>query len=618
MTALPEPLKPWAGVLQLFPDELAVGLGSWLPRLALAIGPLRARAEEGFDEPDGFDGLSRRGPYERLLPAEWALAQEFPEEFTRRAASGEHAFFRLAFRSPAGQRRCLALVDSGPSQLGTPRLAHLAALVVLERRAQEARAEFLWGVLQQPPGRCLTGISASSVEHWMQSRSALEPVATHYEGWQRFFGNEVPDDELWMIGGERVRKLSSASALVVHDSEEPSLRVDVRPRGSSARQVCLALPSDELCTRLIRDPLRREAASTHTTRPTSKLLFIASGSRLLYCTAPDQLMLHVIPGAPGVGGASQTVNLPKGEQLLAVGWDRGLVTVGQQGTAEHWNWYSKSALLRGQGAWHLHASNSHPAMGKPPDLGSCLASGWFVTARGDLVGVEDNRTYRVASLNVAAVAVGRQRLVAVIRGEDEARIDVYPSVPGATLAVAAPTPQVAQRGAVRVQLFPAAREKVMSFSLDGSVSENGGKFHVRGVGPRAPIVFGFDNLSPLGVLVALGLSDGRWRVVQLRPTPQVVDLVLPEGATVIGAAQTGAQDNDAPGVLAIEKDGRTVTLFLGKTQRRLVRASARIINSTVSHFSSHLSMETEDGQLSVYSLRREQMVLRLNTSGSPR
>jgi hypothetical protein len=98
----------------------------------------------------------------------------------------------------------------------------------------------------------------------------------------------------------------------------------------------------------------------------------------------------------------------------------------------------------------------------------------------------------------------------------------------------------------------------------------------------------------------------------------VVDLVLPEGATVIGAAQTGAQDHDAPGVLAIEKDGRTISLFLGKTQRRLVRASGRIVNSTVSHFSSHLAMETEDGQLSVYSLRRQQMVLRLNTSGDAR
>src|SRR5688572_8857308 len=204
MSELPRPLQRWTQALALFPRHLALELGAWLPRLHGALGPMRARSAAGTDEPDGFDGLTRRGPYERLLAAEWALAEEHPDEFARRATSGEHAFFRLAFRAPSGQRRCLVLLDSGPSQLGTPRLAHLAALVVLEQRAAEARSEFLWGVMQQPPGRFLTGITQSAVEHWMRARTPEEPTPEDLLEWREAFGRIEPDDELWVLGGRRI------------------------------------------------------------------------------------------------------------------------------------------------------------------------------------------------------------------------------------------------------------------------------------------------------------------------------------------------------------------------------------------------------------------------------
>jgi hypothetical protein len=581
MTTLPDPLKPWSAALQLFPHELAVGLGAWLPRLAMALGPLRTNADEGHDEPDGFDGLTRKGPYERLLPAEWALADAFPDEFNRRAASGEHAFFRLAFRSPAGDRRCLALLDSGPSQLGTPRLAHLAALVVLERRAREAKAEFLWGVLQQPPGRCLTRIDASAVHHWLLSRCATEPSEDDAGGWRAFFGPAKTGDELWLIGGHRVSRLAPTSALVVREAERSSLEVDVRPRAQAARKVSLPLPSDELCTRLIRDPLRREAPLGKARPPESNLCFVGGATRLAWLTPGGELVVQVVPGAPGEAAPAKTFRPPPGEQLVAIGWDRGLVTVTQQGTALRWNWYSKRGGLRGQGAWHLHASDSHPALGRPRMLGECLPSGWLVTARGELVCTELNRTYRVMSLRAAGVIAPRQRLVAVTLGTGEARVEWNPPMAGE------------KPGDNRVRLQSAE------------------------LSSEASVVFGFDQLSRLGVIAAVSLGNGRWQVARLLEGPKLFQRIAPVGSTVVGVTMAQNDSLHEPGLLAIEADGQTLSAFFGDTVRRVLRMETRITRCAVSAHSSHVALQTADDMLSLYSLRRQQMVLRLRCGDDP-
>ncbi len=74
-------------------------------------------------------------------------------EFFRRAASREQLFHRLLCREPAGIRRSVVLLDAGPFQLGAPRLAQMAALVVFARRAAQGRADLSWGVLQDPHRR---------------------------------------------------------------------------------------------------------------------------------------------------------------------------------------------------------------------------------------------------------------------------------------------------------------------------------------------------------------------------------------------------------------------------------------------------------------------------------
>ena len=56
-------------------------------------------------------------------------------EFSRRAATGEHAFFQIARRAPAHAMSSVAILDAGPLGLGAPRIAHLATLIVLAARA---------------------------------------------------------------------------------------------------------------------------------------------------------------------------------------------------------------------------------------------------------------------------------------------------------------------------------------------------------------------------------------------------------------------------------------------------------------------------------------------------
>ena len=97
---LPPALAQWTGYLRIFPEEVILALGPIIQRVSMLIGSPQPRFNEQVGEPDGFDGLSRRGTYERLLLSEWMLADELEDEFMRRAVMGEHLFLNRARSSP--------------------------------------------------------------------------------------------------------------------------------------------------------------------------------------------------------------------------------------------------------------------------------------------------------------------------------------------------------------------------------------------------------------------------------------------------------------------------------------------------------------------------------------
>ena len=206
---LPPSLSPWAVLLQIFPHDLALAVAPLVQRLDAALGP-QHNAHRSSGEPDGFDGLARRGSPERLLLSEWLLAEEMPDEFLRRAASGEQAFLQMARREPAVARACVALFDAGPGQIGAPRLAQIAALVVLARRAMDASTPFFWGVLQHSAGALQQEITAHNVELFLAARSAHEASAETLRDWKIFLlsQNETRENAaIWIVGGSRLRDL---------------------------------------------------------------------------------------------------------------------------------------------------------------------------------------------------------------------------------------------------------------------------------------------------------------------------------------------------------------------------------------------------------------------------
>ncbi|MER6361739.1 hypothetical protein [Kitasatospora sp. NPDC001527] len=177
---LPAPLASWAGSLSALSPELAAALGPLLRRLDTLVGA-REPVADGPGEPDGVGGIGRAGRPDHLLPAEWLLAEEHPEEFLRRYVDRELLYLAPEFTTPAVRGRTVAMVDAGPSQAGAGRLVQLAALLVLHRRAAARGGELLVGVLGDEPVHWFGGEPAELLPAWLAARRTAEPTPEDVE-----------------------------------------------------------------------------------------------------------------------------------------------------------------------------------------------------------------------------------------------------------------------------------------------------------------------------------------------------------------------------------------------------------------------------------------------------
>jgi hypothetical protein len=304
MTILPEALAGWAPFLSLFDESVVTALAPMLDRLARAIGPMAADDTGASDDPAGYDGVAKRGPYERLLPSEWLLAEEMPDEFLRRAATREHLFYEIARRRPRGRRTASVLIDVGPEVYGTPRIGALAALLVLAHRANAAGATFRWGLAQRVGegfsdvgaeavrallgARAETGCSSGTWRSAVQSLtfrpgsgkagdllSTFRPGSGEAGGLPSGHVDEA--GEVWLItgphGAREAREPDGVSAAAsgrgrnplasivdVEDVVEPEVRelaVRVQARGRPEVGLRLPLPLEDSCVRVLRDPFPR-------------------------------------------------------------------------------------------------------------------------------------------------------------------------------------------------------------------------------------------------------------------------------------------------------------------------------------------------------------------------
>lgn len=332
MSALPAPLKPWAAQLSLLQRELALALAPWIQRLSSSIGPLSDAQARPTGAPDGYDGVARKGSYERLLTTEWLYADEAPDEFLRRAAQGEHLFSKLAVREPHQARRCLVLFDSGPSQLGAPRIAHLAAFIAFASRCEAAHAQLSWGVLQHLPSHRREGFDKAEGEALLKSRTTREATEADLAGWLRSMGDA---DDVWVVGNGLLLTGASASKVqqvVVSESMEPNVRrleVTVRRGGRARQSVHLELPPAAVCTSLLRAPfaVEKPKPTPRASRPTQGLVFGASGNRLFTLGTSGELISVVLPHGTGASVKQISFQPPALERVVAGGWHKGLICI---------------------------------------------------------------------------------------------------------------------------------------------------------------------------------------------------------------------------------------------------------------------------------------------------
>jgi hypothetical protein len=336
MIALPQSLADWTVDLDCFNETLQTAFAPWLPQLDALIGPPHAPRPQHDGEPEGFDGLTHRGRYERLLLSEWLLADEEPLEFMRRAAMGQHLFTALARKSPTQSRCCLVLFDTGPTQLGAPRLAQLALLIVLARRARRSATRLLWGSLQSPGE-----LHADLVEAGVRRFLALRTLDLPESGWLRLWTEHLREiglqtDERWLIGDvSDAREFGRTTTTISIREQAPEFRqLLVEARNLVGRQPTqsrlLDLPGDALALQLLRDPFSVAAPPLRKKQPKKKrdlscmmpprIWLEPEGRRVFVRTSNGSVTAHHVPSKPTVAaGHARTYERRDGEQVLAAG-----------------------------------------------------------------------------------------------------------------------------------------------------------------------------------------------------------------------------------------------------------------------------------------------------------
>ena len=584
MIELPAALAPWASQLSMLPTDLALAVAPWVGRLALAVGPLSEVHHERTGEPDGYRGLTRRGSYERLVTAEWGIAELFPDEFLRRAGAGEHLFLDLARRGPRGAQRSIALVSAGPAQLGTPRLAHLAILVVLARRAALANARFSWGILEDPDHRLFDHVSALSIARLLDARTAHAGGREAFAAW-RVELSALRD--VWFVGGEQEASIAhdaGACSIIVRDVLEPDQRaidVDVYRRGAPAARVRLALPAPELCVRLLRDPFHNAPLPPQVrgTLAPHDIRFAAGGRRVIVRAGTAIESWPVPSSLRDKVGLPKRTEIPHGSELVAVGTGRRAVlavtaTIGEPSSVEisygsNWRtrvmlpiqvvvalkrWFARGAAEIGTcGLVKVRAAAA-------PDLVMDIAGHLLVVldfkpgqhVEGPLTALPFSSPARA---NVVATAFHRDRVLWAERRDE-------------TIAVV----ESSSRGNHTVTALPAT--------------------------PTSRVLFGW---SPPWGVVAVSQDETRWMVA----APCVSPTTLVSTAPVIGVCA-----RDGAPMLLVQIHAHRLA-WVGGAGELLPGSAASIVATAVSADTPQVAWLTDVGLLNIFSIGAKQIIGRL-------
>lgn len=262
--ALPSYLRSWAKHLGWLNPELMPDLTKLIQPLANTLKHFLQPSLIGETEPDGYDGVIRKGIPERLLLSEWALADIFPEEFLRRVSMQEQLYYAPKQNIQKNAQQMLLLLDCGPFQWGAPRLAHLATLIILSRIALEQNAILRWAPLQQPDCDWQEGVGEKTLKFWLKTHTVESLDQANIDRWKKRLDEEMLNSDespiIWGIGSHFLKKYDVLFSGIIY-CEEPikpefsnTLDITVRYKNQQ-KQFALSLPDSAIQTQLLRHPL---------------------------------------------------------------------------------------------------------------------------------------------------------------------------------------------------------------------------------------------------------------------------------------------------------------------------------------------------------------------------
>jgi hypothetical protein len=599
---LPPSLAPWAQYLKIFPDEVSLALLPIIQRVSMLIGSPQPRLNEKQGEPDGFDGLNRRGTYERLLLSEWMLADELEDEFMRRAVMGEHLFLNRAHSSLVGTRASLALFDAGPSQLGSPRIAHIAALIVLANRADSARSNFSWGVLQQPETPAYREINASNIMTLLEARSHCEVGDTEVAAWEKQLATWSTLDDVWLIGGKRLSRIQTekrSSRLYVEDTLEPGKRelsLSCSSASGLSPEVTLELPKNNISTRILRDPfaaavpeIQKTAASTYTG---SSLLFDMTGTKLFTRTAKWGVTAFNVPNSPRAGtGLPRSYHTRKWQSVCAVGKvRRAIALISPQDRYVRVEYCKQAPIKLPPGDYAGYNSNVFfaPAADDGPIM-PCFSLPW----EGEIAAVDGagslfrfsrlkgkpkylgstplSGTMHLIATDVLAVNMLNSRLVYVGREWPDNQFRIVAIADSITRST------------------PVEEKALRAF-----------------FGPPSQLA------HPEFGLLALELTEFHWLVISAKGQKF---LAKPDGAKVFGVLADERFASE-PGLLSLENNLQTVTLNGRNWRREIFRAHAPVEHIALCQRAPYIAYSTVDGEIVIYSIKHRADLCRYLPEGA--
>jgi hypothetical protein len=586
---LPPALAPWAGQLNIFPVEVSLALGPIIQRVSLLIGSPQPLLNE-HGEPDGFDGLNRRGTYEHLLLSEWMLADELKDEFMRRAVMGEHLFLNRAHSSPIGTRASLALFDAGPSQLGSPRIAHIAALIVLANRADSAGSSFSWGVLQQPETPVYRDVNAANIESLLNARGHCEVSDTHVAAWEKQLATWSGLDDVWLIGGQRLSRIETekrSSRLYVEDVLQPDkrqLKLSCNSVSGFSSEVTLELPENNVSTRILRDPfdaavpeIRKTPASTYTG---SGLLFDMTGMKVFTRTAKWGVTSFHVPNSPRAGtGPPRRYHTRRWQPVCAAGRvGRAIALISTEDGLARLEYCRQGPIKLPPGNYMSY--DSSVSFTPSPDDGPlrpCFTLPW---------------DGEVAALDGA----GSLFRFSTLKGEPKS-VWLRP-VAGTMQLIASEVLAVTLLHSCLIYVgneWPDNEFRIVS--IGNTITREkplGGK-----------VLRAFFGPPPLGHpefgVLALEHSDSHWTVIGNQGQQAVVK---PRGAKVVGVLLL-PRIRLEPGLLVLEDDLQTVTLNGRDLRKEIFRAHAPVEHIVLCQTAPYIAYSTIHGEIVVYSLRHE-------------